>query len=336
MEMDYQTITDHMDDTVIPDDTRLIPMHTWDDVLLSACSQHHLSSDLRQNIIALEGSKYPITEHTSTFFEIIYVLSGTCCHQINRNTERMDTAGDLCILPPAARHSIYTSDNSRLVHILIRPAAFMDIIPDTLSGQDSLGSFLKRSIYQNRGESYLLFHTQHEKEVHHTILNILKEMSDADEYTDSIVSGMLLTLFGRLLRTHKDFVKSSPWDPRINEILSMIYEQYSTITLSSLAEHLHYTVPYCSKYLKQHLGSTFSELIRQIRFQKAERMLTNSGMTITRIGKELGYENLENFVRAFKHQYQMTPSQYRLSNSPKLPPVENSAPADQRRFTDAS
>lgn len=318
--MDYQTITDYMDDTAISDDTRLIPMHTWDDVLLAACSQHHLSSDLRQNIIALEGLKYPITEHTSTFFEMIYVLSGTCCHQINQNTEQMDTAGDLCILPPAARHSIYTSANSRLVHILIQPVAFMDIVPDTHNGRDSLGSFLKRSIYQNKGESYLLFHTQQEKEVRHTILDILKEMSNPNEYTDSIVSGMLLALFGRLLQTHKDFVKSSPWDPRITEILSIIYDQCSTITLSSLAEYLHYTVPYCSKYLKQHLGSTFSELIRQIRFQKAERMLTNSGMTVTRIGKELGYEHLENFVRAFKHQYQMTPSQYRLSNSPKSPP----------------
>lgn len=295
--MDYQTITDYINGTAIQDDAQIS----------------------KQNIIISEDLDYPVVEHTCTFFEMIYVLSGACPCRINQNVEWM-YPGDLYILPPAAQRSVHTDDEGRILRIMIQPAAFMDIFPGILSGQNPLSNFLKRSIYQNNGERYLVFHTQQEEYVHRTILDMLNEMNDIDEYTDKIIAGMLLTLFGRLLRTHKDFVKSSHEDARIHEILSLIYDHYNTITLSSLAEHLHYTVPYCSKYLKQHLGSTFSELIRQIRFQKAESLLTHSGMTVTRISKELGYENLENFVRAFKHQYQMTPSQYRLSRTPKLPP----------------
>lgn len=317
--MDYQTVTDYINDTATPDTARAVSTHTWENVLQLAHSQYHSFPDSGQNIIVLESPDYPIAEHTCTYFEMVYVLSGSCCHRINQYTEQM-YEGDLCILPPAARHSIQAADDSRLIHILIRPVAFADIFPGNFNSRDSLGSFLKKSVYQNKGDGYLLFHTQQEEYVRSAILDICNEMSTMDECTDSIVSGMLLTLCGRLLRTHKDFVKSSPEDPRINEILSIIYDHYNTITLSSLAEHLHYTVPYCSKYLKQHLGSTFSQLIRQIRFQKAERMLINSDITITGISKELGYENLENFVRAFKHQYHMTPSQYRLSGRPGLPP----------------
>lgn len=276
-------------------------------------------TDYEKNIIISEEPQDVISEHTHASFEAVYVLSGACSCQINRSAEEM-LAGDLCILPPFARHSIHRDDGCRLISIIIYPAVIMDISPGILSGQDLLGNFFLKSVYQNNTESYLLFHTGQEENVRSTILKMLDEMTDTDEYTDRIVSGMLLTLFMRLLRTHRGIIKSSLENNRIDEILSMIYNHYNTITLSSLAEHLHYTVPYCSKYLKQHLGCTFSHLIKQIRFHKAENMLTDSGMTVTHISKELGYENLENFVRAFKQQYQMTPSQYRLSRSPQLPP----------------
>ena len=58
-----------------------------------------------------------------------------------------------------------------------------------------------------------------------------------------------------------------------------MYDQYKTITLSGLAEQLHYTVPYCSKYLKNVFGCTFSAMIQKIRFQNAECLLRNSDMT---------------------------------------------------------
>lgn len=34
---------------------------------------------------------------------------------------------------------------------------------------------------------------------------------------------------------------------------------------------------------------------------------------MTEVGKEIGYENTENFFRAFKKHYHMTPSQYRAA-----------------------
>lgn len=83
-------------------------------------------------------------------------------------------------------------------------------------------------------------------------------------------------------------------------MLKIMYDQYKTITLSGLAEQLHYTVPYCSKYLKNVFGCTFSAMIQKIRFQNAECLLRNSDMTVSEVGKEIGYENTENFFRAFK------------------------------------
>lgn len=91
-------------------------------------------------------------------------------------------------------------------------------------------------------------------------------------------------------------------------MLKIMYDQYKTITLSGLAEQLHYTVHYSSKYLKNVFGCTFSAMIQKIRFQNAECLLRNSDMTVSEVGKEIGYENTENFFRAFKKHYHMTPS----------------------------
>ena len=85
----------------------------------------------------------------------------------------------------------------------------------------------------------------------------------------------------------------------------------ASITLEELARHLHYTVPYCSRYVKKLFGCTFSQLLNQIRFQKAHLFLKNSSLTVNQISKMLGYENPENFMRAFKKIHKMTPSQYR-------------------------
>lgn len=73
-------------------------------------------------------------------------------------------------------------------------------------------------------------------------------------------------------------------------------------------------IPYCSKYIKKCTGSTFSQLLKKVRFQKATELLINSNLNIRSISDTLGYENPENFIRAFKKEYHLSPTQYRLNH----------------------
>lgn len=280
----------------------------------------HTETPSARKLFAMQRC-FSLPEHIQTCFEAVYVLSGTYSCQINQHTELLH-GGDLCILPPSARHSVHMAEDGAAVSILIWPAAFTDIFSGILCAPDILGDFLMNSIYRENVEDYLLFHTGDDEMICATILEMCREMMDTDKYTDRIISGMLVTLFTKLVRTHKDILKSASENGRENAILSMIYDNYATISLSQLAEQLHYTVPYCSKYLKKHLGCSFSQLLKQIRFQKAESLLLNTKMTVMQVSKQLGYENPENFVRAFKQIYEMTPSQYRTFHSPILPPPD--------------
>lgn len=299
---------------------RFVPAITWEHMLQFVRDTYHPAQEFKHNILVLQSPLLSYPEHTHTFFEMVYVLSGSGTHLINQHPESFCT-GDLYILPPKARHSMGTANNC--ISVMIHPDAFENIFSGILRGQDCLGDFLMNSLYRDDSETYLLFHTGYNREMQDIMMQMLDIMANADSYTDRVLSGMILLLSTSLVRTHQDAVRTAPENGKNSEIVSLIYEHYDTITLSALAERLHYTVPYCSKYLKNHLGCNFSELLGKIRFQKAENFLINSEMTIAEISRTLGYENPENFVRAFKQRYHMTPSQYRISqitHIPELPP----------------
>lgn len=291
-------------------DSHNIPVLTWNHILSTMRDAYGTFPGLEHNIVLLRQPRLQIPEHTHTYFEIIYILSGTSIHLINQNTE-IFSEGDFCILPPLARHLQSCGPDGTCVKILIRPSVFTDTCTSLLKGQDTLSNFLLDSIYNENRERYLLFRTGQDEDVRTQILDMFPEMLSPDIYTDRLVTGMLMTLLVRLSRNWQAAVESAASKIMDHEILTFLQDNYSAITLEKLAEHLHYTVPYCSRYIKKLFGCTFSQLLNRIRFQKADLFLRNSSLTINQISKMCGYENPENFMRAFKKFHQMTPSQYR-------------------------
>jgi 2-isopropylmalate synthase len=100
-------------------------------------------------------------------------------------------------------------------------------------------------------------------------------------------------------------------DERINEIINYIQTNYLTVTLEELSEHMHLSVPYLSKYIKEKSGGAFGEIVRNVRMKKACTLLENGSMTVEKIADKIGYQNVEHFNRLFKKKYGMTPVQFR-------------------------
>lgn len=291
-------------------DSTNVPLLNWNHALAIMRDAYEIAPNEDYNMVLVRQPRLEIPEHAHTFFEILYILSGTSSQSINGNPETFE-AGDFCILPPSARHLQTAFPDGTAVKIMVRPSAFTDICTGLLKGQDMLSRFLLDSIYHKNGEQYVVFRTGQDEEVRGQILDMFREMFSADVYTDRIIIGMLMTLLTKLSRNWPVDVESAPVKNMDHEILTYLQENYSTITLEELAGRLHYTVPYCSRYIKKLFGCTFSQLLNQIRFQKADLFLKNSSLTVNQISKMLGYENPENFMRAFKKIHKMTPSQYR-------------------------
>ncbi len=103
-------------------------------------------------------------------------------------------------------------------------------------------------------------------------------------------------------------------DDRLISMLNYVQSHYQDVTLESLAEQFHLSVPYISKYIKEKSGRTFGEHVARMRMKKAKALLKNGNMTVENISYAVGYQNVEHFNRSFKKMFEMTPIQYRNSS----------------------
>lgn len=223
--------------------------------------------------------------------------------------------GDLCLLSPSVVHSIYAED-SLIINILIRRSNMEDIFFNVLRDNNVISDFLINSIYLQNYSTFLTFHTFEDEEVKNQILEMYLEQLLDDSYSDRIISSMLIIFFTKLARKYKKAAESPfPMEKTSHaaKLLHCIAKEYNTITLNELADRMGYSIPYCSKYIKELTGYSFLQLLKHVRFQKAENYLLTTSFSIQKISDLLGYENPENFMRAFKKEYGISPSSFRAA-----------------------
>ncbi len=99
---------------------------------------------------------------------------------------------------------------------------------------------------------------------------------------------------------------------RLQEVTEYIEENYARhLSLNDLAEHLHLTYSYLSRYLKKALGMNFLEYLNQVRLRHAVEDLLYTDKPITYVAVDNGFVNSSGLNKAFREAYDMTPSAYK-------------------------
>lgn len=270
---------------------------------------------LGRNVSIVKHPRYfPLFYHEHSFFEIIYVLSGKC-RQIFDDREILLKTGDLCIMAPSVTHGIDVKDDSVILNILIRRSTFLDIFINTVRDKTQISMFFLNNIYEKHKVPYLLFHTNGDPVIRNYVLDMYIEQVHLDEYSDRIICSILTIFFTQLMRLHKSHMETSKSTGGKNssetEMFNYIVNHYADLTLEQVAEHFHFSVPYCSRLIKKTAGLTFSELQENIRLQQGENYLLYTQMSVNDISEKIGFKNPETFIRMFKRRHRMTPSKYR-------------------------
>lgn len=102
----------------------------------------------------------------------------------------------------------------------------------------------------------------------------------------------------------------------INQLKSLIYEQYRTLSLQQAADIVHMNPYYLSRLFKQKTGQNFYELLLKVRMDAAAELLTGSDYRIYEISEMVGYKNQKSFLKIFKRFYGMNPTDYRREHLP--------------------
>jgi AraC-like DNA-binding protein len=92
---------------------------------------------------------------------------------------------------------------------------------------------------------------------------------------------------------------------------------YTAISIESLAQLTHCSLSTFKRKFSEIYNSSPAKYIIAKRLEKVAEALRTSDKTISHIGYEWGFESPEHLSRAFKKQYDIAPSAYRLSFSVK-------------------
>ena len=128
----------------------------------------------------------------------------------------------------------------------------------------------------------------------------------------------LLAVFRRIVQEldvfeEKEKIAASTAD-RTKIIYEYIYANGRVATLESTAEHFGMNPQYFSRYLKKLTGENFSQILLQARMLQAKNLFDCMDLHVSEVSLKVGYKNQQNFSRAFKRVWGMTPYQYKCSH----------------------
>ncbi|GGG72372.1 response regulator transcription factor [Paenibacillus radicis (ex Gao et al. 2016)] len=98
----------------------------------------------------------------------------------------------------------------------------------------------------------------------------------------------------------------------LNEAIRFIHESYhKPLDLAMVSNHVSLNYAYFSNLFKKNVGKGFAEYLRDVRLDKARRLLAETEHKIVEVAAMVGYESYKSFTRAFRDVMDMQPTEYR-------------------------
>lgn len=146
------------------------------------------------------------------------------------------------------------------------------------------------------------------------IAQLLKCNGGTDRDVDMINKSLAYQLLYELVHFFQADVQENKTEKkeRILEINDYIHQNFQKpVTLSDIAESVHISVPYLSRYFEKEMGMTPLQYINNIRLTYAMNDLLYTDKSIEEIALSNGFSNPRSYTTIFRKKYHMLPSQYR-------------------------
>lgn len=255
--------------------------------------------------------------HYHNFFEISYVLSGSCTFLFEGETACL-SAGDVCIVSPLSRHSLPLEPGCLCLSIVVRKSTFDSLFARLLTQQDLVSLFFRNSLYEPRRANYILLKTGSDQLTFQTAQQLTYETNLTELYSNSCSASLLDLFLARSLRAARNAIALYHYEGYAQRdfdfalVLQYIQQNYRTVSLADLARTFHFDEAYLSKLIRKNMNQNFTDVLRSVKMNYAMDYLMNTPMKINQIAEAVGYDSVDHFSRIFRRVYGMSPQQYRL------------------------
>ncbi|HOO28403.1 MAG TPA: AraC family transcriptional regulator [Lachnospiraceae bacterium] len=239
--------------------------------------------------------------HDHSFYEMIYVLRGTCVQSFIGNPDTLTLyESQLCLLCPGTIHSIARcGTDDMILKITIPKKLFMDAVAPVLKEDEDENPdccFWPDVMVFKHVSARIDFY----------VTMLLEEILQKDRHSGSAIQNYISLLFIELKRGTK---------PKASEILNRLHQYFKTDTLQpslhGFAQTMGYSDAYTGRLLKEKTGKSFLELALKMKLEKAEKLLTETTLSVEEIAEKLSYANASGLYKQFYKCYGMTPNAYR-------------------------
>lgn len=243
-----------------------------------------ISADVR----LLENESVPT--HFHEFFEIEYIIAGNgdCIIDGKKYTIR---PGMMFFLSPVNTHAVYSS-TAQLVNISFSENMCSPSLLSQLTlAQDSIAVY-----FQGGDRAYF----------EEAALELSRSLSDSTYSSmllDCIITKLCRMVNPRHLRRGISTSKKA--------ILYIINNFRKSLTLTETADYVGLTPTYFSMLFKKEMGVSFKEYLDRLRFENAKKLLLLTDMTVQEVCLESGFSCYENFIRRFRRQYGISPTEFK-------------------------
>lgn len=257
--------------------------------------------------------------HNHNFFEITYVLKGSCTFLFEGESATLST-GDLCIVSPGSGHSLPLEPGCIALSAMVRRSTFDSVFGSLLTQKDLVSLFFRNSLYAPKRTNYILLKTGSDVMLLDTLQQLVYETNTKDQYANDSAVSLFKLLLARAMRAARAAVTLRYYDGYTNEgfdfalVLQYIQQNYQTVTLSSLAKTFHFSETYLSKQIRKNLNQNFTDVLRTLKMNHAMEYLMNTSMKISEIAEKVGYDSVDHFSRTFRKVYGVSPLEYKKTH----------------------
>ncbi|KFF00014.1 helix-turn-helix domain-containing protein [Chryseobacterium luteum] len=198
------------------------------------------------------------------------------------------------------------------------------IHPDFLLGHP-LAKKIKQYGYFSYSSNEALHLSDTEKEIILSVYQIMeKELnSRVDEFSQEVVIAQIELMLSYVNRFYKrQFITRKAVNNDILQKTETLLDDYlnsqeslhqGVPTVQYLSKQLHISPGYLSDMLRSLIGKNAQQYIHEKLIEKAKEKLTTTGLTISEIAYELGFEHPQSFSKLFKTKTNVSPLEFRQS-----------------------
>ena len=252
--------------------------------------------------------------HDHCFLELTYIVSGPVLHTRDGHTDLL-TAGDYFIVDYGSVHSYVAPEDKKFENLdcLFLPELLDPVLRGTKSLRTCLEHYLLRfqlhALVKNPAGA--VFHDD-DGRVRDLLLRMEREASRREAGYLEFLRCYLLEILLLTLRKIEGAERPAATDGIGAYIGQYVEEHYrEDISLSSLADALHYTLPYVSRRFREDTGTSFVNYLQNYRVMQGCRLLSSTEYTVAQIAEMVGYRDVKFFASLVRRYTGLSPAAFR-------------------------